>query len=236
MPIRLIGTLLTLAQLLIFAAPVQAQGLPNFWPSPGTGGYYNGTGGVYVPRLIGGPQYGYSAASRYRMPSNGMGMALGLGMYGGMMGVGSVMMASQMMARRNMNKQNNPSNPPKDKAAKLDRRQKQELALKGQLDNDYQKELAEKGLTPATAPMPGSPRSFAPPASGGQQFAPGGQAMSQNPQPSLSPAFNQPANQPAAGFAGGAAGSMTGPGASPAGEVLNPTPWTPTADPSQPSF
>ncbi len=50
MPIRLICSLIALSQLLWFAAPAQAQGLPNFWPSPGTGGYYNGTGGVYVPR------------------------------------------------------------------------------------------------------------------------------------------------------------------------------------------
>jgi hypothetical protein len=104
---RLICMLLALGQLLFFVAPVRAQGYPNFQPSPGTLGYYNGLGGVGNMSGLIRPQYGYSAASRYSMPSQGMGMAIGLGMYGGMVGVGALMLGSQMMARRNMIKQNN---------------------------------------------------------------------------------------------------------------------------------
>jgi hypothetical protein len=162
------------------------------------------------------------------MPSNGMGMAVGLGMYGGMMGIGTVMMASQMIARHNMNKRNNPNgqqaSSPKDKLAKADRRRSQELKLKGELDSDYQKELAEKGLTPANSAMPGaalSPSSAGGPPMGMGQGAPAFNSAA-SPPPSMSPAMNPGMSSPAAAQ-----------GAPPA-EIFNPTPWTPTAD--QPTF
>jgi hypothetical protein len=248
LPIRLTCTLLTLGQLLFLAAPVKAQGV--FIPSPGTGGYYNGMGignplMGYSP-LTSGPQYGYSAASTGHMPSQGLGMAVGLGMMGGMVGIGTIMMGSQMMARRNMNKNNpnNPNNKPKDKAATSERRRNQELKLKGQLDSDYQKELAEKGMVPQSAQIPGEPRSFAPPATGGQQFPAGGQSMGQPfSQGSMNPSMNPPLGQPMGqsmgqsqpmgqqAFNGAAAAAPE----SAAGGVLNPTPWSPSEGP-QPSF
>ncbi len=203
-------------------------------------------------------------------------MMVGLGMYGGMMGIGTVMMASQMIARHNMNKKYNQSTgqgqapTPKDKLAKADRRRSQELKLKGELDSDYQKELAEKGLTPANAPMPGSPPNFAP-STGGPGFGQGassfnggpgagmgmgqgqamgmgqgqamgmgqgqamgmgqgqamgmgqGQAMNSGMSSGMNSGINpsmNPATNP----------SMNTPAATGAGEVFNPSPWTPNSD------
>ena len=213
----IICALLTLGQTLFLIAPVQAQGYPNFIPSPGTGGYYNGMGLSnpmmgYQPFTTG-PQYGYAARSYGSLPSQGLGMAVGLGYVGGMVGIGAVMMGSRMLANRKMN-QNNPNNPntgqPKDKKGAAQRRRDQELKIKGELDQDYQKDLADKGLVAQTPQMPGNANSFGGQSMGGQPFA--GSAPAQS--------FGQAPFSPAMSPAG-----MT----PPPGETAMPSnvPWTP---------
>jgi len=249
MLIKSMCTVLALGQLIFFAAPVQAQGY--YIPSPGTGGYYNGTG-IYNP-LAGyspyttGAQLGYRATSYGSPPSQALGIGVGLGMYGGMAAIGAVMIGSRMIANRNLYK-NNAQNPnasnsdkKKDKQAKSERRRNQELKLKGQLDSDYQKELAEKGMA-QPGQMPGA-TGFTPPGAGQGMPTAMNQASSAA-APSFggsAPGAGQFQSPPASGagsFGGGGGQSFNpaaggGAGAAPESGQLN-TPWSPDLVP--PSF
>ena len=146
-----------LGQLSLLTAPAMAQGYPlqNYYPDYRQYGYSRGTGGFpfasYSPYTTG-PQYGYSAW-RGSPTGNGAGTAIGLGLYGGIIGIGALSMAPRLMAQHRMNKQHN--NPKANqKLASKDRRQEQELKIRGELDQDYQKELSEKGMLPPTASLP----------------------------------------------------------------------------------
>ncbi|MBS1995238.1 MAG: hypothetical protein JSS86_02965 [Cyanobacteria bacterium SZAS LIN-2] len=243
--LRLMCSVLALGQLLLFASPVMAQ-QANYWGDyrmfPNTRGYTAYPWSGITPHTTG-PQYGYSAW-RGSPRGTGAGTTIGMCMLGGIVGLGALSMGSQMLARRGMNKKHNNPNPPKDRIASQDRRKKQELKIKGELDQDYQKELSEKGL--AMAPNGANPLGM-----GAQGMHPMGQGMPQGMSqgmPQGSPAGMQgfPGAQGLTAPAGMAPGqSMGQPSYAAAstqmpamqgrenveGDILNPLPWTPGGDP-----
>ena len=230
--IRSLAVCLAFGQLFWLVAPAQAQGY--YLGDPRTTGYFTGVptispyaGYSYAST---GPQYGYSAYSG-SAAGRGAGIGIGLGLYGGMLGIGALSMASQMMARRGQSKNHN--NPNKDqKVSSKERRQKQELALKGELDSDYQKELAEKGMVGQANPASQMPGMKMPGAAPAQSFGGNGSAPAMAPgAPADGFSGNQsmglPASPPAGQFENNNFGSGLGaPAAAEPAPVLN-TPWTP---------
>ena len=236
MSIRLICALsalcLAFGQLFTFAGPALAQGYPlqNYISDPRAFGYNRGYGTFpgyagYSPYTTG-PQYGYSAWGSRTMPSRAAGTAIGLGMYGGIVGIGALSMASRMIANRKYSQaHNNPKG--NQKLASKDRRQTQELKIRGEMDSDYQKELSEKGMLPPTAQLPPA-AGFRGPGSG--SF--GGAPSASSPAMSMGGSGASPA-----GNAAPAANYSATPAAEPVqAPVYNATPWSPTGDGVQPSF
>ncbi|MBU6451808.1 MAG: hypothetical protein KGS72_08530 [Cyanobacteria bacterium REEB67] len=229
MPIRLICSLIALTfafgQLFAFAfaGPALAQGypLPGYYPDYRQFPSYRGVsaGGVGYSPFTTGPQYGYSAWGNRRYPGNGAGTAIGLGLYGGMVGIGALAVGSRILANRKYNqKHNNPQ--ANQKLASKERRANQELKIRGELDQDYQKELSEKGMLPPTAQLPSGAGFNGPGAGFSSASAAPAAAPSMNmAAPSFKPTANPPQEQLSA-------------------PVYNPTPWTPdgAAGASQPSF
>jgi len=238
-------TILALGQMLLFTAPVMAQ-QANYWGDGRIFPYNRGYASPIGPwSHTTGPQFGYRAQNRVRRGTGG-GTAIGLCMLGGIVGLGALSMGSQMLSRRGASKKHNNPNPPKDRIASKDRRQKQELKIKGELDQDYQKEMAEKGL--AMAPPSGNPMGMGgSPGAMGMQGMPGMQGltapsqssaqfpgMAQSAPPQFAPAQSMaPAQNMAPAF-----NSNGGNQLAPAfqgkenveGDILNPTPWTPSSD------
>ena len=246
--------ILALGQMLLFTAPVMAQ-QANYWGDGRIFPYNRGYASPIGPwSHTTGPQWGYNAQNRVRHGTGG-GTVMGMCLLGGIVGLGALSMGSQIISRRGAAKKHNNPNPPKDRIASKDRRQKQELKIKGELDQDYQKEMADKGLAmappgggsfgtglgnmgaPGASPMQGMPgangmtgmKDFGGPGQAPGQFAPVQQsfapAQSMAPAQNMAPAFNSNASTQLAPAFQGGQGDG----------VLNPTPWTP-GDLATPQF
>jgi len=254
-PIRnshsILCTVLALGQVLLFTTPVMAQ-QANYWGDGRIFPYNRGYASPIGPwSHTTGPQFGYSAVRGHRR-GTGSGTAIGMCMLGGIVGLGALSMGSQLLSRRSMMKKHNNPNAPADRIASKDRREKQQMKIKGELDQDYQKEMAEKNL--AMAPGGASPLGMgsAPGAMGmtgasDLRGAPGMSGMgSMNTMNGMSAPAPMAPGQPIApaqnmmtpafqsnGNAGAPAAFQGGPTEAP---VLNPTPWTPGGDLAVPQF